>query len=66
MIKGEKLYLVWQDGEDEQYYEQYESLEDAVTSRDEPVQVYEATVKSIGAYEVLPTKIKLKKVKGSK
>ena len=61
MSKGEKIYLVWQDGEDENYYNQYESLEDAVSSEEEPVEVFEADLKSLGQFRMQTKVVKIPK-----
>lgn len=65
MKQGKKLYLVWMDGEDEQFYEQYEDLKDVVMSYDAPVQVYEATPKFLGTFTG-STEVKVKKLKTTK
>jgi hypothetical protein len=60
MNKNKNIYLVWQDGEDEQYWNQYESLIDAVTGEPDGAEIFEALPKSIGRYE-LQTKLKKSK-----
>ncbi len=58
----EKVFLVWQDGVDQQFWNQYESLEDAVSDNQE-VEIYEAIPKLLGKFKVVAQKLKVKKVK---
>lgn len=53
MEKSKDLYLVWQDGEDEQFYSQYDSLEDAVMSEPEGNRIMKASLTYVGQYEVV-------------
>lgn len=65
--KPKELYLVWMDGDDEQYYSQYSSLKDAVIEN-EGAEIFKASTKSLGRFQaVVQTKLKkAKKQKGSK
>lgn len=65
-VRPAKLFLVWMDGEDEQYYNQYSSLEDAVSSEGDGVEVFTATPVSLGKFERSVKIVKSKKQKGSK
>ena len=62
-----ETYLVWMDGDDEQYYNLYTSLKDAVIEN-EGIEIFKADLKSLGKFEaVVQTKLKkIKKQKGSK
>ncbi len=60
------LYLVWQDGEDEQYYNQYTDLVDAVSSEGTDVEIFKADIKSVGTYELITKLVKKTKTKGKK
>lgn len=52
MEKNKTLYLVWQQEGDCTYWNQYESLEEAVGSEGgKNVTVYEATPKLVGTYD---------------
>lgn len=61
MSRPKELYLVWVDGEDEQYYNQYFSLTDAVKSEDEGTEIFKASLTPLGTFRLV-TKL----VKGSK
>lgn len=63
MNKNGKLFLVWQSGENEQFWNQYDSLENAVLSEGDGTEVFEATVKSLGVYERSVKFVKSKKEK---
>lgn len=69
MDKKAKVYLVFVEEEDDcQYWNQYESLEDAVSAteykdEDGAVEVYEATPKLLGRFKAVPQKMKVKRVK---
>lgn len=58
------MYVVWMDGEDEQYFNQYNSLEDAV-SENPNEEVFEAKLKSLGRFELFVKKV-IKKSKKTK
>lgn len=47
-----ELYLVWQDGEDEQFYNQYFSLRDAVAS-EEDAEIFKANLEPMGQYRLV-------------
>ena len=64
MPQPKELYLVWQDGEDEQYYNQYFSLKDAVSGEVEGAEIFKANVKLLGAFEIV-TKLVKKSAKKS-
>lgn len=63
MPRAKELFLVWMDGEDEQFYNQYFSLTDAVASEGSGVEVFKADLTSLGSFELVT---KLKKTKKSK
>ncbi len=63
MKKGEKFFVVFMDGQDEQFYNQYDTLVDAVTDNEDPVEVFEVTPKSLGKFEAVAQPVKLKRVK---
>ena len=65
MSKPNELYLVWVGAEDEQYYNQYFTLEDAVRDNDSDTEIFKAEVESLGYFEVV-TKLVSKKKKGKK
>lgn len=58
-----ELYFVWRGEEDGQYFEQYDSLEDAVTSNSSGVEVFKAELKSLGLFKVVTKVVKAKKGK---
>lgn len=60
-----ELYLVWQGGEDEQFYSQYTSLTDAVSNEDKDAEILKADLTSLGTFELV-TKVVKKKSKGKK
>lgn len=62
-VKPTKLYFVWRPEEDPQYFQQYDTLEEAVDDNDEPVEVYEADLKLVGNFEskMVYSKVKAKK-----
>lgn len=68
MNKQNKVYLVWADGEDEQYWNQFDSLEEAVTYEggSAPVEVYVATPKRIGRFKRKHVLIRVKNRKKRK
>lgn len=51
MENPKKMYLVWMDGVDEQYYNQYFTLEDAVSGHSDGVEVFIADIKFLGNFE---------------
>jgi hypothetical protein len=59
--RPDKVYLVWMGGEDEQYYNQYFSLSDAVTSNEEDTEILVADVRSLGRFKVVVKLVKNKK-----
>ena len=54
--------LFWQGGADEQFYNQYESLVDAVSS-EEGNEIFEAKLTSLGSYRLVTKMVKEKKSK---
>lgn len=58
-----EVYLVWQNAEDEQFFNQYDSLEDAVASEENPVEVYLAKPKMLGTFKVATKVVKSRKGK---
>lgn len=67
-MADKKIYLVWQDGEDEQYYNIYHSVDDAVASEHDDwengeVEVLEATPKCLGLFKLKTTTVKAKRKK---
>lgn len=71
MKRTDKVYLVWVEENDVGYWNQYESLEDAVGSHQadaenegyDGVEIYEATPKLLGIYS---TKVSVVKKKSKK
>jgi len=63
MERQKELFLVWQGGADEQFYNQYESLVDAVSSEEEGTEIFEAKLTSLGSYRLVTKMIKEKKSK---
>lgn len=66
MAKPKELFLVWQDGADEQYFNQYYNLLDAVTSEPEPCEVYKANVNYLGHFKSAVKVLKAKKARAKK
>jgi len=60
MKKQKPVYLVWQDGEDLEFWNQYESLNDAVSSEEEPVEVYRAQPRLVGKFKKAAKLIRVK------
>lgn len=56
-----KVYFVW-DG-DEKFWRQYDSIEEACADSEEPVEVFEADMRSLGKFENVARLVKGKKVK---
>lgn len=63
-IKNINLYFVKQKDESAEFWNYYDSIEDAVFDNHEPVEVFHASLKSLGLYEtsvkVVITKAKKK------
>ena len=57
------LYLVWQGAEDEQFYNQYTSLVDAVSSEEKGALIFKANLESLGSFELITKLVKNKKRK---
>lgn len=57
------IYLVWMGLEGEQYYNQYFSLEEAVSDNDENVDIYQANLKVLGQFKVVMKLVKKKQSK---
>jgi hypothetical protein len=66
MRRPKELFLVWQDGEDEQLYNQYWSLAEAVSGEGESAEIFEAKLTSLGYYKLVTKTVKTKKPKGNK
>lgn len=66
MEQEKEVYLVWQDGVDEQFYNQYFSLEDAVSSESKDAEIFRADLVSLGSFELKVTKKLVKKTKKGK
>lgn len=70
MEKPKELFLVWQDSEDELFFNQYETLQDAVACEekddDESVEVYKASLQRLGEYKITTNVVKQKQPKGKK
>lgn len=66
MNKNKEFFVVWQGGADEQFWNQYDSLEDAVSNEGgKCVEVFSCTPKALGLYDS-DVKIVLKKSKTKK
>jgi hypothetical protein len=61
MGRPKTMYMVWMDGDDEQYFNQYWTLEDAV-SENPNEEILEASFKSLGQFKLQVKKV-LKKIK---
>jgi hypothetical protein len=62
--KPSKLFLVWNEENvagdpDGAYFEQYNTLEDAVASSEDPVEVYLAEIKPLGRHKTETRVVKL-------
>lgn len=63
MERQKELYLVWQDGVDEQFYNQYFTLTDAVSDSESGTEIFKADLKSLGSFELVTKVVKTKKGK---
>lgn len=67
MAKIKAVYLVLQTNEEGyEYYNQYDSLNDAVSSEKEPVEVYRAIPRLVGKFKKAAKIIRVKKRKKNK
>lgn len=67
MNKEKKIYLVFnEDDNDSQFWEQYESLVDAVSSHGDGVEVYTAQPKRLGCFKRKASLVRIKQKKSSK
>lgn len=62
--KPKKLYLVWNGDDEYQYFEQFDSLEDAVT--DSKTEVYVASIRRLGVFQKRNKVIRVKPRKKAK
>ncbi len=62
-MKKPTIYLVWMDGEDEQYYNQYFTMADAVSDNGDGVEIYSATPKYRGKFKSKTAIVKIKQRK---
>lgn len=58
-----KIYMVWQGGENEQFFNQFETIEDAVYSEGDVAEVYVAEPKYLGKFKRKVEMVKIKKRK---
>ena len=50
--KPKKLYLVWNDSDEYQYFEQFDSLEDALSSQgNQKTEVFIASIRRLGEFK---------------
>ena len=63
MERPKELFLVWQDDESEQFYNQYETLREAVAAEVKGAEVFKAQLSSLGSFEVKTKVIKRKNKK---
>lgn len=63
MARPKETFLVWQDSEDEQFYNQYSSLTDAVSEEGSDAEIFEATLKSLGKFKLVTKVIRAGKTK---
>lgn len=63
-MKPNKLYLVWQ--ENDQFFNQYDTLEDAVSDNGDNTEVYIADIRKLGVFNRQVSVVKVKKKKGKK
>ena len=59
MSRPKTMYMVWMDGVDEQYFNQYSSLEDAISENPHD-EIFEANFKSLGRFELFVKKVEEK------
>lgn len=62
--KPKKLYLVWNDSDEYHYFEQFDSLEDAVT--ESKTEVYVASIRRLGVFQKRNKVIRVKPRKKAK
>lgn len=62
--KPKKLYLVWNEDDEFAYFEQFDSLEDAV--RSEKTEVYIATIRRLGVFQKKNKVVRIKPRKKAK
>lgn len=62
--KPKKLYLVWNDDDEYQYFEQFDSLEDAV--RESKTEVFIASIRRLGVFQKRNKVIRVKPRKKAK
>ena len=62
--KPKKLYLVWNDDDEYQYFEQFDSLEDAVN--ESKTEVYVASIRRLGVFQKRNKVIRVKPRKKAK
>lgn len=62
--KPKKLYLVWTGDDEYQYFEQFDSLEDAVT--ESKTEVYVASIRRLGVFQKRNKVIRVKPRKKAK
>lgn len=60
------LFLIWKGAEDEQYYEQFTSLESAVYEGGDGVEVFQAVPVSLGKFKRTVQVVRVKKQKTPK
>lgn len=66
-VNTDKIYLVWDENDhDEGYWQQYSSLDDAISSNDGHANVYIATPRRIGTFKIASKIIRIKKRKPKK
>lgn len=60
-MKKPMLYLVWMDGEDEQYYNQYQTIGEAISDNGDGVEIYSARPVYRGRFKSKVAIVKIKK-----
>jgi len=61
MARPKELFVVWQDGEDEQFYNQYLSLLEAAKEEGPEAEIFKASLESVGSYDLVTKLVRPKK-----
>lgn len=62
MERPKRVYLVWQSGEDQNYYDQYGSLAEAVEQNNK-AEIFIARPRCIGRYKTVTKPVRIKRRK---
>jgi hypothetical protein len=66
MERETQLFLVWQGAENDGFYNQYFTLEEAVKNEDSGAEIFKADMVSLGQFELVTKCVKKSKPKGKK